>query len=78
MEIESMWRKFESLPPAAQKQVMDFVDLLQSRYASLKSRAKSGRPALREEEFVGIWKNREDMADSSRWVRDLRQKEWKK
>ena len=27
--------------------------------------------------FIGMWKDREDLADSSKWVRQLRQNEWK-
>lgn len=26
--------------------------------------------------FVGMWKDRNDLADSSNWVRQLRQSEW--
>lgn len=29
------------------------------------------------EPFVGMWKDREDMQDSTAWVRDLRRKEWR-
>ena len=29
-----------------------------------------------DEPFVGMWKDREDIADSSNWVRKLRQSEW--
>lgn len=28
------------------------------------------------EPFVGMWKNRTDLADSGEWVRQLRQSEW--
>ncbi|MDJ0692301.1 MAG: hypothetical protein QNJ41_27905 [Xenococcaceae cyanobacterium MO_188.B32] len=31
---------------------------------------------LQDEPFVGMWKEREDMEDSSQWVRQLRQQEW--
>nr|VFJ57208.1 MAG: Predicted antitoxin, contains HTH domain [Candidatus Kentron sp. DK] len=31
---------------------------------------------LRKEAFVGMWKDRPDMADSTAWVRNLRQQEW--
>jgi hypothetical protein len=27
-------------------------------------------------DFVGMWADREDMADSSEWVHELRQREW--
>lgn len=29
-----------------------------------------------DEPFVGMWKDREDIADSSNWVRKLRQSQW--
>ena len=31
---------------------------------------------LQDEPFVGMWKDREDMKDSSEWVRQIRQQEW--
>ena len=31
---------------------------------------------LQDEPFVGMWKDREDMEDSSQWVRQVRQQEW--
>ena len=31
---------------------------------------------LEDEPFVGMWKDREDMKDSSQWVRQVRQQEW--
>jgi hypothetical protein len=33
-------------------------------------------PNLQDEPFVGMWKDREDMEDSSHWVRQVRQQEW--
>nr|VFJ74318.1 MAG: Predicted antitoxin, contains HTH domain [Candidatus Kentron sp. FW] len=32
--------------------------------------------AMENEAFVGTWRDRSDMADSTAWVRNLRQKEW--
>jgi AbrB family looped-hinge helix DNA binding protein len=37
---------------------------------------KSKRRSLSDEPFVGMWRDREDMADSSEWVRTTRQREW--
>lgn len=33
-------------------------------------------PDLTKEPFVGMWKDRKDLADSAEWVRQLRQSEW--
>ncbi len=39
-------------------------------------REKPERRSLREEPFVGMWRDREDMTDSTEWVRQIRQREW--
>lgn len=31
---------------------------------------------LQEEPFVGMWRDREDMTDSTEWVRQAREREW--
>lgn len=31
---------------------------------------------LDNQPFVGMWKDREDMQDSTHWVRNLRQQQW--
>ena len=31
---------------------------------------------LTNQPFVGMWKDRSDLADSNNWVRQLRQSEW--
>jgi hypothetical protein len=38
--------------------------------------AKTTLSHLKDEPFVGMWRDRQDMKDSSQWVRQLRQKEW--
>jgi AbrB family looped-hinge helix DNA binding protein len=38
--------------------------------------AKPRRKSLKDQPFVGMWRDREDMADSSEWVRTTRQREW--
>lgn len=32
--------------------------------------------SLQEEPFVGMWRDREDMTDSTDWVRQAREREW--
>jgi AbrB family looped-hinge helix DNA binding protein len=43
------------------------------RAASQDLPAKPKRRPLKEDPFVGMWRDREDMADSSEWVRRTRQ-----
>ena len=65
-----------SLPPEAQKQVSDFVALLKTRYA-ITPHKKIKRGKLEDEPFIGMWKDRADMRDSTQWVRELRKREWR-
>jgi hypothetical protein len=64
-----------SLPPEAQKQIQDFIAFMKARYAST-SKAKAKRGKLADEPFIGMWRDRKDMQDSSNWVRETRQREW--
>ena len=48
-------------------------------YEKLRLQPQPAEPVslpLRNEPFIGMWKNREDMQDSSQWVRNTRQQEW--
>lgn len=75
MTTPQLLQDITSLPPEAQKQVLDFVAFLKTRYG-LVSRKKKKTIELEKEPFVGMWKDREDMNDSAKWVRELRLREW--
>ena len=65
-----------ALPAEARREVMDFVVFLRQRHGNaVVSRTVKKTPLLREP-FVGMWAGRDDMADSARWVRGIRQHEW--
>jgi len=75
MTLTQISQEIDSLPPEAQKQVEDFIAFLKTRYKPVsKRRVKKGR--LENEPFVGMWKDREDMRDSVKWKKELRQREW--
>jgi hypothetical protein len=44
------------------------------QFQTLPTEIKLSNP--QDEPFVGMWKDREDMEDSSHWVRQVRQQEW--
>jgi len=75
MTNEEILREIDSLPPEAQRQLEDFISFLRERYGS-------GQPKnapisdLESEAFVGMWRDREDMLDSSEWVRNVRRSHW--
>jgi len=78
MENVNIVREIASLPPEAQKQVIDFVAFLRARYATTQPVRKTRRTRLADEPFIGMWRNREDMQDSTAWVQSLRQHEWER
>ena len=76
MEMTNVWRQFDALSPAAKRQVAEFIAFLSARGKRRPAaEAEAARP-LNEEGFVGIWSDREDLADSTEWVRRLRTDEW--
>lgn len=77
MTSEEILREINSLPIEAQRQIEDFVSFLRERYKS--SQPKSVPTSdLESEAFVGMWSDREDMRDSSGWVRNIRETHWGK
>jgi small-conductance mechanosensitive channel len=76
MDIEKMRRQLEALPPEAQRQVADFIAFLYARHRRSLLPKRSIKSKLAEEPFVGLWEDREDLRDSTAWVRHVRQREW--
>ncbi|MBI5748939.1 MAG: DUF2281 domain-containing protein [Nitrospinae bacterium] len=76
MEKGKIWSQFMTLPPEGQQEVTDFIAFLFERYKLpfLKKRQKK-RKAIKES-FVGLWKNRKDLQDSTSWTRRIRKQEW--
>lgn len=69
-------KEMTSLPTEAQEQVVDFISFLKTRYSNLQIVTKAKRIKLSNEPFIGMWRGREDMRDSTTWVRNLRRREW--
>jgi len=76
MRSANIVHEIASLPPEAQKQVLDFIAFLKARYPASPAIRKTTRTRLTDEPFIGMWQNRDDMQDSTAWVRDLRHREW--
>jgi hypothetical protein len=76
-KLGSMDQVSGSGAPEAQKQVIDFIAFLKMRYRRRPGAPESKRK-LAEEPFVGMWRDREDLQDSSAWVRELRRREWER
>lgn len=75
MTNEELLREINSLPPEAQRQLEDFISLLRERYNETPLNSDP-LPDLEAEAFVGMWRDRDEMGDSSAWVRQVRQSHW--
>lgn len=80
MNQKTVREGFSNLPPEAQQQVVDFIAFLQTRYAAAAPRSRKPlKPApLKQEDFIGMWRQRGDLQDSTTWVRKARASEWGK
>ncbi len=76
MNQEYFWHELSALPTDAQRQVLDFIRFLRSRYTQSNSGDIYTSTDLQQEPFIGMWADRNEMNDSSAWVRKLRQHEW--
>jgi hypothetical protein len=77
MTKEEILREISSLPLEAQQQVEDFIFFLREHYKSAQPNT-APTSDLETEAFVGMWRDREDMRDSSAWVRHTRETQWAK
>jgi len=74
MNTAKVAREMASLPPEAQKQIMDFLTFLKARYSPSPAAQRVKGTKLASEPFVGMWQDREDMRDSTAWV--CNQRRW--
>lgn len=81
--------KLKTLTLQHQQEVLDFIEFLKTkeqRQASEATQSVSGDASKQidpeaatdwqAEPFFGIWRDQEDMKDSTAWVRQLRQEQW--
>jgi hypothetical protein len=70
---EQLLREIDALLEDERRQVVDFVAFLRVRNSRKPRRRLVKHPPLSEDTFVGMWKDREDMADGgAALVRRLR------
>ena len=74
MTNEELLREISSLPPEGKRLVESFLAFLQQRYAP--SATPKANAPLQDENFIGMWRDRIEMADSTAWVRGVRASEW--
>ena len=75
MNQQEFLQNISSLPPPAQQEVLDFIAFLKQRHAHHQL-PNQDLSSIQQEPFIGMWKNRTDIGQSSAWVRNVRQHEW--
>ncbi|MGI9035006.1 MAG: DUF2281 domain-containing protein [Pyrinomonadaceae bacterium] len=73
MTNEEIVREISALPSEARREVADFIAFLRARYGEQDKKPTNAE--LTDEDFVGMWKDREDFQDGAAWVREIRQNE---
>ncbi len=74
MTNEEILREIAALPPEGRGLVENFLAFMRQRYARQNSPTPS--TPLPGENFIGMWRDRDEMSDSTTWVRNLRASEW--
>lgn len=69
-------KQIEELPGEYQREVVDFIQFLRSRHGRAGHRTPR-RGAISDERFIGMWKGRGELGDSTAWLRNLRESEWR-
>jgi len=73
MSEKELIKQIKKLPSEAQQEAADFVDYLSQKYIQQPvDSSSSKKKSIHESSFRGMWKDREDMQDSTKWVRELR------
>ncbi|HYX14205.1 MAG TPA: hypothetical protein VE944_07525 [Nostoc sp.] len=76
MTQQELFNEFLSLPAEAQRQVIDFIAFLRQRYGVVEPSSQWPDIDLINDSFIGMWSDRQDLADSTAWVRGVRENEW--
>jgi hypothetical protein len=73
---QELLKTFASLPPEAQRQALNFIAFLQQTYVPEIAKPQKTEIDWINDPFIGMWQERQDMDDSTTWVRNIRESEW--
>lgn len=77
MSEKELIKQLKKLPSEAQQEAADFVEFLSKKYLQETDKSElSDKKSILESSFRGMWKNRKDLQDSTKWVRELRKSRW--
>lgn len=77
MSDKELIKQIEKLPSEARQEAADFVEFLSKKYIQQSKGSDSPqKKSILNSSFRGMWKDREDLQDSTKWVRELRKSRW--
>ncbi len=76
MNLQAIFNDIKTLPPDKQEEVADFITFLKSRFGIRGKKDVAEKISANSDSFFGMWSDREEMSDSSFWVKELRIREW--
>jgi hypothetical protein len=71
MSQQELFKAFQSLPNQAQRQALNFIAFLQQTYTT-EIKPQKTEIDWKNDPFIGMWQERQDMDDSTTWVRNIR------
>lgn len=69
MNVEKTIKQFNELSESAKNEASDFISYLHKKYKIKNSKINGSRGKIK---FYSIFKDRDDMKNSTLWVRDVR------
>ena len=76
MSEQEIIQQLKKIPTEAQKEAADFVEFLYNKYTQQSDQDTPPKKSILDSPFRGMWKDREDMKDSTAWVRNIRKSQW--
>ena len=76
METQQLVSEIATLPPMARQELEQFLMELKLRYARQQSLTPEERTRWMNPEIFGMYADREDLTDSSAYIRKLRDEQW--
>lgn len=77
MSEKELIKQIRKLPTEAQQEAADFVEFLSKKYLRKPEVTHSTKKkSIAENSFRGVWRNRDDLQESTKWVRELRKSHW--
>ncbi len=76
MTQQQFVEEYAALPDEAQRQIADFLVFLRQKYPPTVSESLTESQDLASEPFIGMWRENQDLENSTDWVRHARRGEW--